>query len=129
MDQISNMLTIIKNGSLARKETVAFPYSKLKHAIAECLVKAGYVKSLAKKTRRGVAVVEVELIYAVDGTPRVHDIGRVSKPSRRVYSSAKELKPFKQGYGNNVLSTPKGIMTDKEARKELVGGEVLFNIW
>lgn len=128
MDQIANMLIMIKNASNASHEVVVFPYSKIKHAIATCLVNAGYIAAVTKKTRNDHPVLEVSLIYT-DGSPRIHDLKRVSKPSRRVYFGVHDLRPIKNGRGLTVLSTPKGILTDKEAKKELVGGEALFSIW
>ena len=128
MDQIANMLIMIKNASLARKETVSFPYSKVKHAILNCLSKEGYITDVSKKTKKNFPILEATLLYKEEG-PRIHDISRVSKPSRRVYMGVREIKSFKQGRGITVFSTPKGILIDKEARKELVGGEVLFTIW
>ena len=128
MDQISNMLIMIKNASLASKETVVFPYSKLKLAIGECLVKEGYVKSISKKTRKDHPVLEVELIY-IDKKPRITDVERVSKQSKRVYFGMNDIHTVKGGTGLLVLSTPKGILSGKNARKEQVGGEALFRLW
>lgn len=128
MDPISNMLIMIKNASLANKETVVFPYSKLKLAIGECLVKEGYIKSITKKTRKDHPVLEVELLY-VDKKSRITDVERVSKQSKRVYFGMKDIHTVKGGSGLLVLSTPKGILSGKNARKEQVGGEALFRIW
>jgi small subunit ribosomal protein S8 len=129
MDNIANMLNTLKNGNIANKDVVYLPYSKVKFAIATCLQKAGYVGDINKKVKKGISVIEVALKYETTGSPRIHGVTRVSKPSRRLYSSSKELKSFMQGFGNTIVSTPKGILTEKEAKKELVGGEVLFNIW
>lgn len=129
MDTIADMLVKIKNASLKGHETVSFPYSKVKKAILECLKQEGYIGKIDKKTQKGFEVLEVDLIYRDDGTARINEITRVSKPSRRVYMSVKELKPVKNGRGAYVLSTPKGIMIDKSAKKELVGGEVILSIW
>lgn len=129
MDNIANMLNTLKNGNIANKDVVFLPYSKVKFAIATCLHKAGYVGDISKKVKQGISVIEVALKYETTGSPRIHGVTRVSKPSRRLYASNKELKPFMQGFGNTIVSTPKGILTEKEAKKELVGGEVLFNIW
>ena len=128
MDPISNMLIMIKNASLANKETVVFPYSKLKLAIGECLVKEGYIKSITKKIRKDHPVLEVELLY-VDKKSRITDLERVSKQSKRVYFGMKDIHTVKGGSGLLVLSTPKGILSGKNARKEQVGGEALFRIW
>jgi small subunit ribosomal protein S8 len=128
MDQIANMIIMIKNGSRAEHESVTVPYSKIKHAIADCLVKEGYISSVAKKTKKGFPVLEIGLAY-VNGAPKVNGVERVSKSSRRIYKGVKELKPSKINYGLTVLTTPKGILTDKQAKKEMVGGEVLFKLW
>ena len=119
---------MMKNGSLANKETVSFPYSKIKNAIAECLKKEGYISNFSKKTKKGFPVLEVGLIYT-DKKPRITDVERISKQSRRVYFGMKDIHSVRNGTGLLVLSTPKGILSGKEARKEQVGGEALFKIW
>ena len=128
MDQIANMMNMIKNGSRANHESVVVPYSKVKHAIADCLVKEGYLKSVSKKTKKGFPTLELVLAY-VDGQAKVTGTERVSKSSCRVYKGVKEIRPTRNGYGLTVLTTPKGILTDKQARREMVGGEVLFKLW
>ena len=128
MDQIANMINMIKNGGRAEHESVSVPYSKIKESIANCLVKEGYLSSVTKKTKKGFPVLELGLMY-VDGNPKVTGVERVSKSSCRVYKGMKEIKPTRNGYGVMVLTTPKGILTDKQARKEMVGGEVLFKLW
>lgn len=119
---------MMKNASLAGKEVVAFPYSKMKNAIAECLKKEGYVSEISKKVKKGQPMLEVGLIY-VDKKPRITEVERVSKQSRRVYFGMKDIHSVRSGSGLLVLSTPKGILSGKEARKEQVGGEALFRIW
>ncbi len=128
MDQIANMVNMIKNGNSASHEFITVPYSKIKESIAECLKKEGYLSSVAKKIKKGFPILELGLVYK-DGMPKVTGVERVSKSSRRVYTSVKEIKPTRNGYGLMVLTTPKGILTDKQARKEMVGGEVLFKLW
>jgi len=128
MDQIANMINMIKNANRVGHESIFVPYSKVKHAIAECLVKEGFLKGASKKAKKGIPVLEVELAY-VDGAPKVNGVDRVSKLSRRVYAGVKSIKSTRSGYGSTILTTPKGILTDKQARKEMVGGEVLFKIW
>ncbi len=127
-DPIADMLITIKNGGNASKAEVVIPYSNVKNAIAECLVKEGYVQSVTKKTKQGFPALAIGLLY-VGKSPRVNDVARISKPSRRLYMSVKEIRPYKNGRGTTIFSTPKGILSDKEARKEMVGGEVLFSIW
>jgi small subunit ribosomal protein S8 len=128
MDSISNMIIIMKNGSLAGKEFVFFPYSKMKAAIGECLKKAGYISEISKKVKKGQPVLEVKLVY-VDKKPKITEVERISKQSRRVYFGMKDIHSIRNGSGLLVLSTPKGILSGKEARKEQVGGEALFKIW
>lgn len=128
MDSISNMLIMMKNASLAGKESTAIPYSKMKEAIAVCLKKEGFIADIAKKTKKGIPVLEVSLIYTED-KPKITEVERVSKQSKRVYFSMKDIHTVKNGSGLLVLSTPKGIMSGKDARKEQVGGEALFKIW
>jgi small subunit ribosomal protein S8 len=128
MDQIANMINMIKNGNRAEHESITVPYSKIKHAVADCLVKEGYLSSVSKKTKKGFPTLELGLAY-VDGAPKVTGVERVSKSSRRIYKGVKEIKPTRNGFGLMVLTTPKGILTDKEARKAMVGGEVLFKLW
>ncbi len=128
MDSIANMLIVMKNGSLAGKESVFFPRSKIKYAIARCLEKEGYINSISEKTRNNQPVLEVGLIYP-DGKPKISEVERISKQSRRVYFGIKDIHSVRNGSGLLVLSTPKGIFSGKEARKEQVGGEALFRIW
>ena|SRR3989338_7563123 len=128
MDSISNMLIMMKNASLAGKESVSFPYSKMKNAIAECLKKEGYVTNVTKKIKKDTPVLEVGLTY-VDQKPKITEVERISKQSRRVYFGMKDIHTVRNGSGLLVLSTPKGILSGKEARKEQVGGEALFRLW
>lgn len=128
-DPIANMLVTMKNAAMVSKDRVVVPFSAIKFAIAQCLKEHGFVAEVSKKTQKqNISVIEIELAYTTSGS-KIHDVVRVSKPSRRVYSGARELYSVKNGHGISVLSTPKGIMSDKQARKELVGGEVLFTIW
>lgn len=128
MDQIANMVNMVKNAGRAEHEFVVVPYSKMKNAIADCLVKEGYLASASKKMKKGFPILELGVLY-VDGQPRITGVERVSKSSRRVYKGVKEIRPTRNGFGMTVFTTPKGILTDKQARREMVGGEVLFKIW
>lgn len=119
---------MMKNGSKANKESVFFPYSKVKNAILECLAKEEYINSFSKKIKKGHPILEVELKY-VDKKPKINDVQRISKLSRRVYFNTKDIYPIRNGAGILILSTPKGILSGKEAKKEHVGGEALFKIW
>ena len=122
------MLIMMKNGSLVGKESVLFPYSKIKHAIADCLKKEGYINAVSKKVKKDQPMLEVELVY-VDKKPKISEVERVSKQSRRVYFGVKDIHPVRNGSGLLVLSTPKGILGGKEAKREQVGGEALFRVW
>jgi small subunit ribosomal protein S8 len=105
------------------------PFSNLKAAVAEKLQQAGYVASIDKKGKKVKKTLEVTLKYGADGKPVIQGVKRISKPGRRLYRSVLEIRPVRYGHGALILSTPKGIKTDKEARKEKVGGEALFEIW
>ena len=122
------MLIVMKNGGEAGKESVLLPYSKMKNAILECLQKEGYVNSVSKKVKKDQPVLEVGLIY-MEEKPKIAEVERISKQSRRVYFKMKDIHRVRNGAGLLVLSTPKGILSGKEARKEQVGGEALFRIW
>ena len=122
------MIVRIKNATEQRKESVVFPYSKLKLAISDVLFKDGYIKSFGKKGKKIAKFIEAVLIYE-DGIPKIHGIDRVSKTSKRIYQKNKDIQKVKGGMGALILSTPKGIMTDKMAKEANVGGEALFKIW
>jgi len=127
-DSIGDMIIRIKNAGISRKESVLVPFSKLKFEIATVLEKEGYIASVAKKGKKVAKFIELGLIYD-SGESRVQGVRRVSKLSRRVYRKASELRPVKNGLGISIVSTPKGLLSGKNARKEKVGGEVLFEIW
>ena len=127
-DTIGDFIIRIKNAGAVKKESILVPFSKMKLAIAEVLSAKGYVGLVSKKTKNNFKYLEVTLLYK-DGAPVVTGVRRISKPSRRLYESAKNIKRFRRGYGMSVFSTPKGIMSDVDAKKENVGGEFLFNIW
>jgi small subunit ribosomal protein S8 len=129
VDPIADMLTIIRNGYAARKETVVVPYSKLKLNIAKLLQKEKYIKAVEKFGRKTKKILELQLLYKEGKTPAISGIRKISKPSRRVYFSLKDIKPVRQGKGIMILTTPKGVLTGEEARKEKVGGEVIAELW
>lgn len=128
-DPIADMLTRIRNSQAVKKETVIFPYSKIKWEILNSLSKNGYIKGLEKTNKKNKKFIEIILKYDEDGSPKISELKRVSKASSRVYVHAKDIWFFKKGLGIRVLSTPKGILTDKEAKKLNVGGEILLEIW
>ena len=122
------MIITIKNASLAGKQSVFLPYSKIKNAIALCLKKEGYISNVSKKVKNGENLLEIGLIYT-NNKPKIQEAIRISKQSRRVYFGMKDIHSVRSGSGLLVLSTPKGILSGKEARKEQVGGEALFRLW
>jgi small subunit ribosomal protein S8 len=128
MDKISNLLISLKNGGNAGKDTAVMPYSKALAAIAKTLFDAGYIASYKKITKQGHDALELGIAYT-NGMPRIHDVKRISKPSRRLYAGVHQIRPVKHGHGILVLSTPKGILTGDQAKSEHVGGETLFEIW
>ncbi|OHA79328.1 MAG: 30S ribosomal protein S8 [Candidatus Yonathbacteria bacterium RIFCSPHIGHO2_01_FULL_44_41] len=127
-DPIADMLIRIKNAGNAGKDLAEMPFSNMKESIAKVLFVEGYIASYAKKGKKVQKTLEVGIAYE-GKKPRVADVLRMSKPSRRFYLKADEIKQVKNGYGLMVISTPKGIMTGDEARKGQVGGEALFKIW
>src|SRR4051812_23308047 len=125
MDKTANLLISLKNGGNAGKESIIVPFSNFTGEIAKTLFNAGYIASYAKKSRAKGDVLELGVLY-VDTKPRINDVKKISKSSRRVYCGVADVKSVKNGRGLLVLSTPKGILTGDEARKEHVGGEALF---
>ncbi len=128
MDPIADMLIRIKNAQMARHETVLIPYSKLKFEIAKILKRDGWISDFSKKGKKVKKYVEVNLKYS-EGEPKISDLRRISKPSRKVYIKADAIKIIRQGFGSAIISTPDGLLTDKEAKAKKVGGEVLCEIW
>ena len=127
-DPIGDFIVRLVNASAIKKDVVSVPFSNFKLAIAEKLKEVGYVKEVEKKGKKVKKTIDVVLAYT-DAGARIHGVKRVSKPGRRLYRGAHEIHSVRYGHGTLVLSTPKGIKTDKEARKENVGGEPLFQIW
>jgi len=128
MDQIADMLTTIKNAQAVLKETVNIPFSKIKFEIAKILKKEGFIKEVERRGRKSKKYIKITLKYN-GKIPAISGIKRVSKPGQRIYLGVKEIKPVKGGYGIAIISTSKGLMTDKEARKQKVGGEVICEVW
>ena len=126
-DIIGDFIIRIKNGNLAGKEVVSVYTSKNKEAIADALVRAGYIKSFSKNSTG--RMLDLVLNYKADKTSKITGVQRVSKPSKRIYQKSTDIRPFKSGFGAIILSTPAGILSNREAVKQKVGGEVLFKIW
>ena len=113
---------------MAKKPIAVFPHSKIKLEIAKALEKEGYLGGAQKRNKKNLKLVEVGLIYE-NGEPKISGLKRVSKPSRRIYRSSKEIFRVKNGMGLALYSTPRGLLTDREAKKQKVGGELMFEIW
>lgn len=128
-DPIADMLTRIRNGAKAEFVKVDIPGSKLKMELARVLKEQGYIKNFKFLEDDKQGILRVYLKYVGEKKPAIYGLERVSKPGRRVYTKSKEVKPVLNGLGISILSTSKGLMTDKQAKKENVGGEVLCNIW
>ena len=128
-DPIADMLTRIRNAGSARHETVDIPNSKMKKAIAEILLEEGYIKSFQLIDDGTQGIIRVTLKYLPGKEKAIQGLRRVSKPGLRVYAVADELPQVLRGLGIAIISTSKGIMTDKKARAQHVGGEVLAFVW
>ncbi len=132
MDPISDMLVRIKNAQLVNAERVSIPSSRVKFAIAGILKDAGFVAGIEKKKKK-IRTTEYDyldiLLRYDDRRPAISGMKRISKPSRHLYIKAQDIKAVRSGFGVAVLSTSKGIMSSKDARRQGLGGEVLFEIW
>ena len=128
-DPIADMLTRIRNANTARHESVDIPASNMKKAIAEILLGEGYIKNYQSIDDGKQGIIRVTLKYAENKQRVISGIKRISKPGLRVYASKEELPKVLRGLGVAIISTSKGVMTDKKARSENVGGEVLAYVW
>ena len=128
-DPVGDFIVRLTNAGAIGKASISVPFSTFKMAIAEKLKEAGYVQGIEKKGKKVKKTLDVTLKYDEAGKPIIHGVKRISKPGRRMYRTAKQVMPVRYGHGALLLSTPKGVLTDKEARKDNVGGEALFEIW
>ena len=128
-DPVGDFINRIKNGGEVKKQKVSVPFSAFKMAIAEVLKEAGYIQAIDKKGKKVKKTLDISLKYDDAGKARIIGVKRISKPGRRMYRGVEDIRQVRYGHGTLILSTPKGIMTDKEARKQKVGGEALFEIW
>ena len=128
-DSIADMLTRIRNANSAKHDSVKVPASNMKKAIAQILVDEGYIKSFTVEEDGKQGMMDIKLKYGPNKSQVITGIRRVSKPGLRIYSSCADMPKVMRGLGTVIVSTPKGVMTDKEARKQNVGGEVLAYIW
>jgi small subunit ribosomal protein S8 len=130
-DPIADMLTRIRNASRARHQKVSIPWSRVKESIVRVLIDEGYLKE-SKKVKAAQGAGEelvIQLKFDRENRPVIVGIKRVSRPSRRVYVGAQTVTPVRKGLGINVLSTPRGILVDREAQKARLGGELICSVW
>jgi small subunit ribosomal protein S8 len=128
MDPITDLLNRIRNAQAVLKPAISLPFSNIKHEIAKILEREGLVGKVEKAGKKVKKTLEIELKY--DGKePAISGLKRVSKPGQRIYLPAKDIRRVKGGYGFAIVSTSKGLLTDKEARKQRIGGEILCQIW
>lgn len=126
-NKVIDLIVRIKNGYMARRDTIKSPHSVFREAVLKKLVQVGLIRDFVVSGEK-IKTIEVTLLYK-EGQPALTDIELFSKPGRRYYVAYKELKPVLGGLGYGLLSTPKGILTNYEAKKQKVGGELLFNVW
>ena len=127
-DPLGDMLTRIRNGQRARKDSVLTPASKLRARVLDVLQREGYIRGYSDEQMGPAAGIRIELKY-FEGQPAIKHVARVSKPGRRVYSGSKELPTIRNGLGITIVSTPRGVLSDAEARTQNVGGEVLAEVF
>jgi small subunit ribosomal protein S8 len=127
-DPISDMLTRIRNALAAGKQDLVMPYSKFKHNLAKVLHEEGFISGVNELPGR-VKMLQINLKYTPSGSPVITGIKRVSKPGQRIYMPVEKIPRTNNGYGITVISTSKGLLTDKQARKDRVGGEIVCQIW
>ena len=128
-DTIADMLTTIRNGLLVQKEKVQTPFSKVKSNVLKVLTEEGYIKDY-KIINETKAIKKIEIVLSyINGHPSIKKISKVSKPGRKVYTKIKTLPSYYNGYGVTIVSTSKGIMTDKKARRSNLGGEILCQVF
>ena len=127
-DPLGDMLTRIRNGLQAKKDSVTTPSSKLRVRVLDVLQREGYIRGYSNEDVAGHAGLRIELKY-FEGQPAIRHVARVSKPGRRVYSGSTELPRVRNGLGITIVSTPRGVLSDAEAREANVGGEVLAEVF
>ena len=127
-DPLGDLLTRIRNGQRARKDSVLSPASKLRVRVLDVLQREGYIRGYSEEDMGPAKGVRIELKY-FEGQPAIKHVARVSKPGRRVYSASKELPRVRNGLGITIVSTPRGVLSDAEAREHNVGGEILAEVF
>ena len=129
IDPISDMLTRIRNALLARKSEVVLPYSQFKQKFAELFEQQGWLRKIEVLEEQNFKALKLTLRYDAAGEPVIRGLKRVSKPGQRIYAGAQNIPSPKLGFGVTIVSTSRGLMTDRQARKEKVGGEIICQIW
>jgi small subunit ribosomal protein S8 len=127
-DPLGDMLTRIRNGQQAKKDSILTPASKLRAHVLDVLQREGYIRGYTEEQVAGQKGLRIELKY-FEGQPAIQHLARVSKPGRRVYSASRELPRIRNGLGTIIVSTPRGVLSDAEAREQNVGGEVLAEVF
>jgi small subunit ribosomal protein S8 len=127
-DPLGDMLTRIRNGQRAKKDSVVSPASKLRARVLDVLQREGYIRGYSEEELAGHKGLRIELKY-FEGSPAIQHVARVSKPGRRVYSGSTELPIVRNGLGITIVSTPRGVLSDAEARAQNVGGEILAEVF
>ena len=127
-DPLGDMLTRIRNGQQAKKDSILTPASKLRAYVLDVLQREGYIRGYSEEQVAGQKGLRIELKY-FEGQPAIQHLARVSKPGRRVYSASRELPHIRNGLGTIIVSTPRGVLSDAEAREQNVGGEVLAEVF
>lgn len=128
-DTISDMLTRIRNALMVRKPDVVLPYSNFKHSLAKVLQAEGWIKTVDVKELEGIKSLALQLKYDSSGASIISGLKRVSKPGQRIYSGRAGIPRVMGGMGTTIISTSKGLMTDKQAREHKIGGEVVCQVW
>ena len=128
-DPIADMLTRVRNATSARHDKAEMPWSRMKEQVARVLLAEGYVRDVVVSGQGATKTLTVLLRYTDDGAPAITGVKRISRPGMRIYSSAEDAPTVRKGLGISILSTPAGLMPDREARSRKVGGEILCEVW
>lgn len=129
MDSIGDMLAIIRNGFSVKKESVDIPHSRIKEGIAKLLLAEGFISKFDVQSRMNKKFLKIGLKYTAAKKSVIEGLKRVSKSSRRIYAGARAIPRVQSGFGTVILSTPRGLMTDEQAREQKLGGEVICYVW
>ena len=128
-DPIADMLTVIRNANSIYRKAAVVPASKLKQGVADVMKREGFIEDVRFLDESAQGKLKIYLKYGPDGEQVIHKIQRVSKPGRRIYAGVEDIKPVLRGIGVRIISTPAGILSDRECREKRVGGEVLCEVW